>query len=184
MVAFASPLPQLQISQEIEMTDYDGDWLCRSIEAAARRAGHENWWLAEDVARSVILYLQHRFEENVISLQTLRQKVCKVLSILGFEEIGSNLEIAPPPRNLSLVEIAHRSSCCYELQFFQLLDRELQRYTGAGVRTVRLYGLRQAMRVVLGTRRWNGKCEQLAREVRDFAASRCDRLPAVTIQVA
>ncbi len=184
MIAFASPLPFLRIGREIEMVEYDGEWLNSIIAEAALRAGHRNWWMAEDVARSVILYLAHRFDDNVITLEELRKKVGVALRALGFPEIDQELRMDPPPRQLSLVEVAHRASGGYELMFFHLLEEELGFLATAGVAKVRIVGLRDAARVVCSSRRWSRKCEELAAEVREFVRGYGSSASPVDVQLA
>jgi hypothetical protein len=184
MIAFASPLPFLRIGREIEMADYDEEWLNGIVSSAASRAGHGDWWMAEDVSRSVLLYLTYRFDENVITLEVLREKLGIALRALGFPEIDRALKMEPPPRRLSLVEVAHRASKGYELLFFRLLEEEIGFLAKAGVSKVRIVGLRDAARLVCASRRWNRKCEALAAEVREFVRGYGSPASSVDVQLA
>ena len=53
MIALPSSLPLLRVGR-YELTTYGPEWVEDSIKDAARRAGHNEWWLACDITRSLM----------------------------------------------------------------------------------------------------------------------------------
>ena len=73
MICLPSQLPLLRFGN-FEVVQYDARWLEDSITAAAERAGHEDWWVAGDIAKGIIEYLRLRYPSNTISVEELYGK--------------------------------------------------------------------------------------------------------------
>jgi hypothetical protein len=173
MIALASRLPLLRIGA-CDRSDYDPDWLEEQIRAAATSAGHERWWFAEDMARSVFVYLEDRFQDQVITLQQLSLKVKGVLEHLGFRDIAGELAIKPPPWTIDLAALALRAGAGYELLFYKTLETELRLGIESKAELMSITGLRAAVKTLCGARRWQTRCEQTQRELAEFIKRRIE----------
>lgn len=69
MIALPSNLPLLRVGR-FELTAFEPEWLEESIKDAARKAGHDEWWFACDITRSLILFLRNKFAGTVVTLKT------------------------------------------------------------------------------------------------------------------
>ena len=167
MVALASNLPLLKVGDS-ERTDYDTRWLESHIRDAAQTAGHDGWWFAEDIARSVFVYLEKRFSATVITLEQIADKVRLILRGLAFEDIAKELTIKAPPFRIDLPALAMRAGSGYELVFFQLLVREIEIAAQSGAEYVSVTGVKAATRTLCGTRRWHRGCTPVHRELNAF----------------
>ena len=171
MISLASGLPLLQIDDRC-IAGYSPEWLEQSIQKAAAQAGHEKWWFASDIVKSLFLYLRERFEATVITLSELFGKLRATLEMLGFQDIAARLVDQVPPMRVSLTEIARKASAgTYELDFFRALA---QLFSEAGKQDggeVHADGLRDAVRLLCGTSRWSRRCEVLRQEIVTFVQS-------------
>jgi hypothetical protein len=139
-----------------------------SIKAAAERAGHEDWWIAEDIARGIIEYLRQRYPGNTITVEELYEKISRALGVLGWDDVAAQLQVGPPPLRISLAEIAHEAGDGFELVFFRLLRERLAETCVTGSQQVQCYGLKQGVKILHRARRWGTRCQQLAEEIADF----------------
>ncbi len=124
MICLPSQLPLLRFGN-FEVVQYDSRWLEDSIIAAAERAGHDDWWIAADIAKGIIEYLRQRFPANTITVEELYEKISRALAVLGWEDVAKELEVEPPPLRISLAEIAQEAGDGFELAFFRLLRERL-----------------------------------------------------------
>jgi hypothetical protein len=179
MISLASGLPLLQIDNH-RIAGYSREWLEQSIQNAAAQAGHEKWWFATDIVKSLFLYLRERFEATVITVNELFGKLRATLEVLGFHDIAARLEDQTPPLRVSLTEIATKATAgAYELDFFKVLAKTLQ-----DVRTeVYADGLRDAVRVLCGTKRWNRRCDMLRQEIVNFLESQVSQEGTLKVHV-
>ncbi|MEM7385024.1 MAG: hypothetical protein AAF514_08780, partial [Verrucomicrobiota bacterium] len=136
-------MPLLRVGTH-DIGDYGPQWLEQTILKAAVDAGHEKWWFAHDLTRSVFIYLKERFQKNIITLSELRDKVGAVLVSIGFEDIASKLAINPPPWRLSLADTARQAGNGFELAFYRILDQKIDECAQLGVTELKLSGLRSA----------------------------------------
>lgn len=164
MIALPNQLPLLQFGDH-EVVQYESRWLKDSITEAARKAGHNDWWFANEIAQAVIEYLRHRFGGTVITIDDLYEKIERVLSHLGWRDIASELEAEPPPIRISLVDVATSAGSGYELNFFQLLQQRIREVASISTGQIQLYGLRDAVKLLCGAKRWSTKCEALKQEI-------------------
>ncbi|MFN0129232.1 MAG: hypothetical protein ACKV19_21390 [Verrucomicrobiales bacterium] len=163
MICLASHLPLLRVGRH-EVSHYEEHWLEGVLREAAREAGHEGWWPAGDVARGVLQYLRERFEENIITLQDLFQRVSQTLRHIGFPEIASAVRPEPPPLDLCLLELA-REAEGLELGFLPALMRELGELRLTGAARFELVNLRPAVLCLRGESEWTAGCRELEQEI-------------------
>lgn len=179
MISLASGLPLLQIDNR-RIAGYSKEWLEQSVQEAAAQAGHEKWWFATDIVKSLFLYLRERFEATVITVTELFGKLRATLEVLGFQDIAERLEDQTPPLRVSLTEIAAKAKAgAYELDFFKALTKTLE----GGGSEVYADGLQDAVRLLCGTKRWNRRCESLCQEIVTFLQSQVNQGGAVKVHV-
>src|SRR5688572_21289225 len=105
MIALPSDLPLLQVGR-YELMAYEADWLEEAIKEAAEAAGHENWWFASDITRSVMMFLRNNYAGTSVTLEYLNRRIRQVLQQVGFQDISNHVNLTPPQVNLSLHDMA------------------------------------------------------------------------------
>ena len=173
MICFHSCMPLLRVGQH-DVSHYEAHWLEGVIRQAAREAGHDGWWPAEEVARGVLQFLRDRFDSNIITIHELFQKLGHTLRTIGFADIASHIRAEPPPMEICLWELA-RVSDGLELAFFQRLKDELAELRQAGATRIEAVNLRPAVLGLLSTAQWNCECGRLEQEIVEFARSTVGR---------
>lgn len=163
MICLASHLPLLRFGRH-EVASYETSWLAGVLQEAASAAGHVGWWPAEDVARGVLQFLRDRFERNTITLQELFEKIGATLRSIGFPDIARHMRAAPPPVDLSLLELA-READGLELAFFTRLGREISELRALGVRRLEARDLRAAVMCLRQTPQWDARCRRLEEDI-------------------
>ncbi|MEM7144050.1 MAG: hypothetical protein AAF591_02875 [Verrucomicrobiota bacterium] len=168
MIALPAQMPLLQVGS-LEVAEYEKEWLQETIVRAAEQAGHEKWWFAEDVAKSVIIYLQKRFNHNTITLNELFDKVSRTLSKFGFADVANALTPTPPLLRISLAEIARESGPGFELFFFQSLGSKLDELFALDADRIHCADLKRAVKLLAGSpKKWTPACSELKEEIIDF----------------
>ena len=184
MISLASGLPLLQVGNS-GISDYSSEWLETSIRNAAEEAGHDEWWFASDIVRSLFLYLKERFQSSVITVNQLFEKLRLTLTALGFNDIANNLRDQVPPCRISLMQIAHEASSSgfYELCFFQRLGARLDDASEMGTKTICASGLKMAVKQLCGSKRWSRSCDRLHWEILSFIQRRLGNRQDLTVQI-
>ncbi len=163
MICLASHLPLLRVGRH-DVSNYEAHWLERVLQEAARQAGHDGWWPANDVARGVLQFLRERFEENIITLHDLFHRVSQTLRQIGFPEIASAVRPEPPPLEICLLELA-REAQGLELAFIPSLMRELAEMRLTGTGRLELLNLHAAVLCLRGESTWSAGCRDLEQEI-------------------
>ncbi len=166
MIALPSQLPLLRIGP-CDLTDYEPAWLTTCIRSAASRAGHADWWIAEDIGRGVLAYLQTRYPHSVITLSELEEKIRRTLQKIGYSDIAAAVEIEPPVVRLNLREIAREASGV-ELAFFRLLEVRLSGLADSGVRRIALHCAKEAVKILCAAKHWSQDCRRLEGDITRF----------------
>ncbi len=181
MIALPSSLPLLRVGR-YELTTYGSEWLETSIKDAAKRAGHDEWWLACDITRSLMLYLRNNFPGTAITLEELNSRIRLILSKIGFKDIGDQVDLPPPSLKISLHDIALEAEC-FELRFFQLLQERLIELAELGARRITLSHARRGVKTLQSARNWGAKCDTLEQEIITFLRARLQSLPNCSMEV-
>lgn len=181
MISLPSNLPLLRVGR-YELTTYGPDWVEASIKDAAKRAGHDEWWLACDITRSLMLYLRNNFPGTAITLEELRTRIRLILSKIGFKDISDRMELSPPSLRISLHDLALEAEG-FELRFFQLLEERLVELAALGARSITMSHARRGVKTLQAARHWGAKCETLEREIIVFLRSRLHSLPDCTMEI-
>lgn len=160
MFSISAHLPRLQIGR-IALDHYEERWLQRMIQRAAKKAGHDQWFFAEHVARGVIEYLRQRFDRQSITIEELFAKIEQTLTSIGFRDIAAELEAEPPPIDVSLPLLADEASSGYELTFFTLIDQQIADARRLGAVEIQFSGIRDAVKKLRRSDRWSRSCQDL-----------------------
>ncbi len=184
MISLASGLPLLQLGDQ-GVSDYSPQWLENSIQQAAAEAGHDKWWFATDIVKSLFLYLKERFQSSVITINELFGKIRHTLEALGFGDIASRLHDQMPPWRISLTKMAFDASQdAYELHFFPRLKQQLDQAGQSGAELIYADGLRDAVKLLCSTNRWKPQCEKLRGEVLTFINDHLKSGQALRVRVS
>lgn len=160
-----TPLVQFESGQVVA---FERQWLVRSLERAAKKAGYPQWWLAEHVAESVSTYLRWSDQENVVAVPRLTQAVQAALQVIGYAEVANHFVPGPPPHRVSLWELARSAGTGYELAFFELLGRTIQEIVSNKVTQFELFGLERCVKQLRGKKLWSRDCDGLRAEIVSF----------------
>lgn len=167
MIALPDNIPLVQFESG-QVVAFERQWLVRSLQRAAKKAGYPQWWLAEHVAESISTYLQFRVEENVVAMPRLAQAVQSALQVIGYAEVANHFVPGPPPYRVSLWDLARSAGSGYELAFFEALGRTIQEVVANKVRQFELYGLERAVKQLRGKKVWSRDCDVLRAEIVNF----------------
>lgn len=173
MIALPSQLPLLRVGP-FELTTYEGSWIATCIRSAAARAGHQDWWIAEDIARGVVAYLKTRFPATAITIEQLQQKICRTLATIGFQDVAAEVTVDPPLIRVNLHDLARQSEGI-ELVFFQLLDHRVSQLQTVGAKKLSLTGTKAAIKQLRATKNWNPQCRVLEDEIVHLVRNRLSR---------
>jgi len=164
MIALRSEMPLVQFEGG-EVSAFDAGWLTRRLVHAAEKAGYPQWWLAEHVSASVSNYLKYRYLENILTAPRLADTVSSVLQVIGYAEVASHFDAGPPPARISLLEVAKKAGAGYELAFFELLGRDMQRLLGARAAYFELFDLEMCVKELRARKIWARDCHALREEI-------------------
>jgi len=152
MVCVHGNLPLLQLGK-YDVGGYDRHWLRTEIRTAARNVGLHNADFADDVAASILGFLEFHWEGMAIDLKEMENRVCDCLRAIGRPEVADSFQLAPPPVHIQLEELAARAGVGFELGFFRLIETRIDSVLTPTVRKIKISGVAKAL-AVLG----NGDC--------------------------
>ena len=164
MVAFKEDFPYLRCDSG-QLFEFNRDWLHAAITRAADKAGYPSWWLTDHVTESIAFYLRLRNDEPVVAFSQLSQTVRYVLKVIGYKEIIPHFEPAPPPISISLLDLAREAGTGYELAFFDLLEKRIDRLVETGTDTLHLVSLHACVKHLRGLKIWSRACDSLREEI-------------------
>jgi hypothetical protein len=174
VIAYRDNLPLIEMSSG-ECVAFESDWLARAIAVAAQRAGYPNWWLAGHVAESVTSWLEHHANRSVVGLDELMEALQDALQVIGYAEVGEQLECAKPFMRISLVDLAQQAGNGYELAFYPALAKKLEEILKEGAGYYELRGLEACVKMLCKTRAWSRQCSALRADIVSFARSQTER---------
>ncbi|HWB04778.1 MAG TPA: hypothetical protein VG796_17245 [Verrucomicrobiales bacterium] len=181
MIALPSQLPLLRVGR-YELSTYEAEWLEESIKDAAREAGHDEWWFACDITRSLMLYLRNKFAGTAITIDEMTRRIRQILGKIGFKDIGDRVNLAPPLLQVSLHDLAVEAEG-FELRFFQLLEERLAELMELGARRITLSHARRGVKTLRAARNWGPKCEELEQNIVGFLRSRLLSRPECSVEM-
>ena len=168
MIALRDELPLVRLGNG-DTVAFARDWLLRSLTRAALKAGYAQWWLAEHVAESVTEYLRSQREVNVLPVERLTHAVQSVLQVIGYAEVGRHFSAGRPVIQVSLVELAREAGTGYELAFFEMLGRRIQRLVEEENCHFEFIGLEACVKLLRSRKIWSRDCDVLRAEIVCFA---------------
>jgi hypothetical protein len=164
MVAFKEEFPYLR-TESGQLFEFNRDWLHAAITRAADEAGYPSWWLTSHVTESIAFSLHLRNDESVVAFSQLSQTVRFVLKAIGYKEIVPHFAPAPPPISISLLDIAYHAGTGYELAFFDLLEKRINRLIETGADNFHLCSLQACVKHLRGVKSWTRACDGLREEI-------------------
>lgn len=167
MIALIGNRPTIQVGNH-QVHDYDTVWLGHALQRAAAAADRDDFPFLEEIRQGVEEYLETKCSLSLLPLQTLYERMRKMLEKIGCHLIAEQLEPIAPPVTLSLTLAARRAGNGYELAFFECLRSELNELRREGAEEIRFTGLRESVLLLRKQDKWNAKCDQLLTEVRGF----------------
>jgi hypothetical protein len=167
MISLPNQQPLLSVG-DLPLAPCEEEWLHLRIQDAALAAGRGDFWVARDIARGVMDYLERDYKGTVIALPALLDRVRALLHRLDCADVAAHLDASPPPLTLALPQLATDAGNGFELAFFSSLRHRLLAGQAHGIREVRLSGLRLCVQSLRGAAKWRKDCESLAREILDF----------------
>ncbi len=167
MICLPQRQPLLRVG-DLPLAPCQEDWLQARIGQAAQAAGRGDFWLAGEIARGVMEYLERDYQGTVIALPALLDRVRALLARLDCADVAAHLDATPPPATVSLAELADEAGDGFELHFFSRLRDRLVACAAHGVREVHLTGLRPCVQHLRRAATWRKDCEALAHEILAF----------------
>ena len=159
MVALPSQMPLITAGR-YTLPGCEASWVESCIRRAAADAGHEDWWFAEDIAQSVVVYLRDRFAGSAITLEDMTAKLRAILVKLGFNDIGQCIALRPEVLVVSLRDVAEEAQGV-ELLFYSLLETRVEEMRKMGVQRLSLTDTREGLMHLLGCGQWTRACAEL-----------------------
>jgi hypothetical protein len=180
MIALPQSLPLVawHSSRNVPLSE---SWLSESIHLSARRAGHPDWGYADEVAKAITFFLQQDYPGSVITTGELREIMRRSLDGIGCSDIATHVRLVAPRVSIFLPELARRSGL--ELLFFQQLRERLQESLQVVVQGIRLEGIRNCVKILDGSRKWDRGCQRLNDEIVLFTRRHIDTASWASHQV-
>ena len=163
-------------AQDGRLWPFDEHRLATSIQRAAEKVGHSEWWLAESIAAAVHAFALNTRSEPIIPSAEIIEVVAAVLASLGYEWISEAYAAGADRVAIHLNELAWRTNAGFELEFFQQLDHALGAAANRRLVAMRLDGLRACVMQLRGALRWTAGCRQLAEDIVEHVRGRVARM--------
>ena len=158
------------------LVPFDEHRLVLSIHSIAERAGHEDWLLAESIARAVHVYAVKCVADSVIPSSQIAEVVATILAMLGFKELSEAYTNQQHRAAIHLGDLATRVGTAFELEFFRQLDHALGASTDRRLSVLEVDGLRACVMQLRGARRWTAGCRRFAEEIVEHVRERVVKL--------
>lgn len=166
MIALPARMPYVKIGEDT-FTPCQEEWLSGKLRSAARDTQVPEW-LAEDIGKGVCSYLANHYDGTMIEVADLFDRIRGTLNSLGFGELATTLDDAPPPVSISISDLARRAGSGYELVFYQMLEKSFQNAAKEGATQVDCYGLKGGVKRLANVKKWSSRCDLLKSEIEHF----------------
>jgi hypothetical protein len=134
--------------------------------------------IVRHASAAVLHYFKHELQRQYVSVSEFAIALEKVLRGFGLSVYADFDADAPaPPKENRIVEsnlhqlASSASAEGFELLFFPQLRQELHRQMQQSPQVIRFRGLRDCVKHLAGTERWNGQCQNLNDQIVDFLRS-------------
>jgi hypothetical protein len=122
-----------------------------------------------NAAQAVLHYFKLELGKTLVSVGEFAQVLEKVLRGLGFEVRTAEVDgDADRIEEADLRLLASESGKAFELVFFQRLRQELRRQLDRSPKVMRFLGLRDCVKQLMGTKRWNPRCQNLNDQIVEY----------------
>lgn len=162
----------------------DGELIpCSAKQVVVELIGDAAQWLDQEVitnaSEAVLHYFRHEKGRESVSMTEFVQALEQVLKGLGLEIkatgvakqiLASSTPASFPARRVveaDLVELVGRSQGA-ELFFFPLLREEMNRRLDGSPQILKFRGLRECVKSIVGTKRWNPACQSMNDQIVDY----------------
>jgi hypothetical protein len=156
MIALLHGLPLITLPNGPSFS-FQKSWVKNALQNTASKQGYGCWWFARELAESVELYLRREWGNNVITITELEVIIKELLLSLQFSDLAATFFLPPPPTTLSLLELAKEAGEGYELLFFQLLKKRLEKIAQSSAEQLEIYGLDASLRHLFHRKRLGRK---------------------------
>lgn len=156
MIALLQGLPLITLPNGHSFS-FQKSWIKNALQSTAAEQGYGCWWFARELAESVELYLQREWGAKVITIAELEAIIKELLLSLQFSDLAAAFFLPPPPTTLSLLELAKEAGESYELLFFQLLKKRLEKAAQSSAEQLEVYGLDASLRHLFHRKRLGRK---------------------------
>jgi hypothetical protein len=155
----------------------DGECIpCSAEQVVVELIGDAAHWLDKEVIKhaseAVLHYFRHEKDQDTVSVAEFVEALERVLKGLGFHVKAAPATTLPPARSrvveADLRDLASASSGGAELFFFPLLRREVQQRLDGSPLILLFRGLRECVKQIVGTKRWNASCQDLNDRIVDY----------------
>ena len=167
MIALIGNRPILQVGHH-QVHDYDTHWLGDALKRAAAAAEREDFPFLDEIRQGIEEYLETKCSLQLLPIDSLYERVRKMLEKIGCEIIAERLETLAPPVTICLENTARESGGCFELAFFQRLRGEIEELRLAGAEELHFTRLRESVQYLTGNEKWSRECERLEQEITAF----------------
>ena len=144
---FGLPLVRDQAGNSLA---FDMTWLKTTLASAASKAGHHGWWLADDLAEGITMFLRHDYPNSVIDLSKLEIEVQTVLRDVGYAEVAQNYQTIMPCHQISLARCLRRLPRNDQSEFFRRLGEEIAGLSATRPQNVHFSDLHDCVRGLMG----------------------------------
>lgn len=121
MIALKNNLPLLRKPRGHAVA-FRRAWLRNALRRAAEKAGYSEWWIAEDLTKSVVFYLQHHYLQPVIAVPLLENAVRSALREIGYTDVASHFGSGMGVYSVSLLRFFDSTSRPDAARFFANLS--------------------------------------------------------------
>lgn len=144
MICLAGNLPALKVGPQ-EVVGYPTDWIERALARAAEAAGRGDCPFLDLISDGVIHYLEHHCPLRLCPLESLYERMGRMLRRIGCADIAEQLVPLAPPVTVSLVGPARRSGRKAPLTFFEILGEEIRLLHQSGAEVIRFCDLEESV---------------------------------------
>ena len=155
---------------------FDMAWLRTTLVSAASKAGHHGWWLADDLAEGITMFLRHDYPNSVIDLSKLETEIQTVLRDVGYAEVARNYQTVMPCHQISLAGCLRRRPQNDQSEFFRRLGEEIAELSVIQPQNVHFSDLHDCIRGLMGIHENTNEAGSLLRQVVAFVRDQVQSL--------
>jgi hypothetical protein len=135
MIALKNNLPLLRKPRG-HAVSFRRTWLQNALRRAAAKAGYSEWWIAEDLTKSVVFYLEHHYLEPIIAVPLLENAVRSALREIGYRDVAVHFGSRSELQFVSLLRFFDCSKRPDSTRFFEKLSSWFQDFGKTPVKSV------------------------------------------------